>query len=157
MRDIHNKITPGDFTRAVQNLIKAGYQPKDIETYVIMGLPNQPIEEVIDTILYAHELGVQVRLSVFSPIPGTKDYDRAIEDRYFPADSDPLLTNKTIVPLFRTREAYHRFHTIAQYSHKLNEGLRKGASILSANEFRRKVLSISKEISSEETANSMLI
>ncbi len=150
MRDIHNKITPGDFTRAVQNLIGAGYQPKDIETYIIMGLPNQPIEEVIDTILYAHELGVQVKLSVFSPIPGTKDYERAIEDGDFPANADPLLTNKTIVPLFRTKQAYHRFHTIAHYAHKLNEGVRRGESILSPNEFRHKILTISNQVSSLE-------
>lgn len=140
MRDIHNKITPGDFTRAVQNLAKAGYQPKDIETYIIMGLPNQPIEEVIDTILYAHELGVQVRLSVFSPIPGTKDYDRSIENGYFPADGDPLLTNKTIIPLFRTREAYHQFHTIAHFTHKLNDGVKNGNSVLSPKKFRQNIL-----------------
>jgi radical SAM superfamily enzyme YgiQ (UPF0313 family) len=139
MRDIHNKITPGDFTRAVQNLTKAGYQPKDIDTYIIMGLPNQPIEEVIDTILYSYELGVQVRLSVFSPIFGTTDYDRAIENGYFPADADPLLTNKTIVPLFRTKEAYHQFHTVSHYTQKLNEGIKSGNSILSPKEFRQTI------------------
>lgn len=126
-RDIHNKITPGDFTRAVQNLTRAGFQAKDIETYIIMGLPHQPIEEVIDTIFYAHELGVQVRLSVFSPIPGTKDYERATEEGYFPADADPLLTNNTIAPLFRTAEAYHRFHAIAHYANRLNEAARSGS------------------------------
>jgi radical SAM superfamily enzyme YgiQ (UPF0313 family) len=153
LRDIHNKITPGDFTRAVQNLTKAGYHPKDIETYVIMGLPNQPIEEVVDTILYAHQLGVQVRLSVFSPIPGTKDYDRAIENGYFPADADPLLTNKTIVPLFRTVQAYEYFHTIARYANKLNEGLRNGSPIVRPREFRNKVLNISNQISSYAPAS----
>jgi len=153
MRDIHNKITPGDFTRAVNNLTRAGYQPKDIETYIIMGLPNQPIEEVIDTILYASELGARVRLSVFSPIPGTKDYDRAIENGYFPADADPLLTNKTIVPLSPTKEGYQCFHTIAHYAHQLNEGVRNGASILTPKEFRYKVLSISNQISSFVASN----
>lgn len=143
LRDIHNKITPGDFTQAVTNLIKAGYQPKDIETYIIMGLPNQPIEEVIDTILYASQLGVQVRLSVFSPIPGTKDYDRAVENGYFPTDADPLLTNKTIIPLFRTKEAYHQFHSIAHYAHELNEAVRSGTSVMTMGEFRRKILTIS--------------
>jgi radical SAM superfamily enzyme YgiQ (UPF0313 family) len=149
LRDIHNKITPGDFTRAVQNLTKAGYQPKDIETYIIMGLPNQPLEEVIDTILYAHELGVQVRLSVFSPIPGTKDYDRAVEEGYFPEDADPLLTNKTIVPLFRTKEAYHQFHSIAHYAHQLNEGVRTAETVLTPREFRHKILSISSQTALE--------
>jgi radical SAM superfamily enzyme YgiQ (UPF0313 family) len=137
MRDIHNKITPGDFTRAVQNLTRAGFQAKDIETYIIMGLPNQPIEEVIETILYANSLGVQVRLAVFSPIPGTKDYDRAVESGYFPHDADPLLTNKTIIPLFRTREAYHFFQGIARHTQKLNVSLRGKEVYYSQSEFIR--------------------
>ena len=135
-RDIHNKITPGEMTRAVRNLVRAGYAPHELETYIIMGLPNQPLDEVIETLLYANSLGVQVRLSSFSPIPGTKDYDRAIENGYFPKDADPLLTNKTIIPLFRTTAAYERFHTVSQFAHMLNEGAKKGVNFLQPREFR---------------------
>ena len=136
-RDIHNKITPGEMTRAVQHLVKAGYQPHQLETYIIMGLPNQPLDEVIETILYANDLGVQVRLASFSPIPGTKDYERAVEQGYFPKDADPLLTNKTIAPLFRTETAYHRFHTISQFANLLNDGVRRGVTIFQPKEFRQ--------------------
>ena len=141
LRDIHNKITPGEMTRAVQNLIKAGYASHQLETYIIMGLPNQPLDEVIETLLYANSLGVQIRLSSFSPIPGTKDYDRAIDNGYFPKDADPLLTNKTIIPLFRTREAYDRFHTISQFTHMLNEGAKKGVNFFQPKEFRSALFS----------------
>jgi len=136
MRDIHNKITPDDFTQAVQNLTCAGFQAKDIETYIIMGLPNQPIEEVIDTILYANALGVQVRLAVFSPIPGTKDYDRAVQKGNFPPNADPLLTNKTIIPLFRTKEAYCTFHHIAHRTQKLNASSQGKGERYSEKQFR---------------------
>jgi radical SAM superfamily enzyme YgiQ (UPF0313 family) len=137
LRDIHNKITPGEMTQAVRNLVKAGYNPRDLETYVIMGLPHQPPEEVIETILYANSLGIQIRLSAFSPIPGTKDYERAVEDGYFPADADPLLTNNTIMPLYRTAEAYQRFHTIAQLTKLLNDGVRRGVSVCRPGELRQ--------------------
>lgn len=136
-RDLHNKVTPGEMTRAVHNLTRAGYNPREVETYVIMGLPGQPLEEVIETILYANSLGVQVRLSSFSPIPGTKDYERAVEQGYLPADADPLLTNKTVIPLFRTREAYFRFHTLSRLTQMLNEGVRRGVSVLEPKDFRR--------------------
>ena len=135
-RDIHNKITPGEMTRAVQNLIKAGYQPKDIETYIMMGLPSQSIEEVVETMLYAHSLGVLIRLAAFSPIPGTVDYQRAVENGYFPSQADPLLANKTIGPLFRTREAYERFHRVNQLAHMLNEGAKRGVSLFRPAAFR---------------------
>ena len=135
-RDIHNKITPGEMTRAVQNLVKAGYRPGQIETYIIMGLPNQRIEEVVETMLYAHSLGVQIRLASFSPIPGTVDYQRAIENGYFPADADPLLTNKTVIPLYRTREAYEQFHQLSQYANMLNEGAKRGVTLFQKGSYR---------------------
>lgn len=101
-----------------------------------MGLPTQPIEEVIDTILYANALGVQVRLAVFSPIPGTKDYDRAVQKGNFPPNADPLLTNKTIIPLFRTKEAYRTFHHIVHHTQKLNASLQGKGERYSEKQFR---------------------
>jgi radical SAM superfamily enzyme YgiQ (UPF0313 family) len=136
-RDIHNKITPGEMTRAVQNLVNAGFRAKDIETYIIMGLPNQPPEEVIETILYANSLGIQVRLASFSPIPGTRDYERAIENGFLPENPDPLISNKTVIPLFCTREAYQRFHTISQFASMLNEGVKRGVTFFQPREFRQ--------------------
>jgi radical SAM superfamily enzyme YgiQ (UPF0313 family) len=136
-RDIHNKITPGEMTRAVNNLVEAGFQARDIETYIIMGLPGQPLEEVIETILYANNLGIQVRLASFSPIPGTKDYQRAIENGLLPENPDPLITNKTVIPLFRTREAYERYRTISQFANMLNEGVKRGVTFFQPAEFRR--------------------
>ncbi len=137
MRDIHNKITPGEMTRAVKNLIKAGYRPRDLETYIIMGLPNQPQEEVLETILYANSLGIHVRLASFSPIPGTKDYERAIENGYLPKDPDPLITNTSVIPLFRTREAYDEFYNISQFTRMLNEGLKLDVKLIPENGLRQ--------------------
>jgi radical SAM superfamily enzyme YgiQ (UPF0313 family) len=137
LRDIHNKITPGEMTRAVQNLVKAGYQPHELETYIIMGLPHQPLEEVIETILYANSLGLQIRLSSFSPIPGTKDYERAVVNGSFPADADPLLTNKTIVPLSRTPRAYQRFQIVSHFVQQLNGEARRGVPYAHPEQFRR--------------------
>ena len=136
-RDIHNKITPGEMTRAVQHLVTAGFQPHELETYIIAGLPNQPLDEVIETILYANSLGVQIRLSSFSPIPGTVDYDRAVENGHFPATADPLLTNKTIIPLARTRQAYERFHHLSQFTHMLNQGATRGVKLFAPDGFRQ--------------------
>ncbi len=135
-RDIHNKITPGEMTRAVKHLTNAGFQASDLETYIIMGLPGQPVDEVLETILYANSLGIRVRLASFSPIPGTKDYERAIERGDLPAGADPLLTNKTVIPLERTSDAYQRYHAVSQFSHMLNEGARRGVNFFRPGEFK---------------------
>lgn len=136
LRDIHNKVTPGEMTRAVQNLTRAGFKASQLETYVIMGLPAQPLEEVIETMLYANSLGVLIRLASFSPIPGTVDYQKAVQEGMFPEDADPLLTNKTLLPLFRTREAYEKFRLISQFASMLNDGARKGMRLARPGEFR---------------------
>ncbi len=149
-RDIHNKITPGEMTRAVQHLVKAGYRPGQIETYIIMGLPGQAIEEVVETMLYAHSLGVQIRLASFSPIPGTVDYQRAIEKGDFPSDADPLLTNKTVIPLFRTRQAYEQFHQLSQYANMLNEGAKRGVTLFQKGSYRSALQNALKSFASDE-------
>ncbi len=128
-RDIHHKITPGEMTTAVQNLVAAGFSPGKLETYIIMALPGQEIDEVVATISYAHSLGVRVRLCSYSPIPGTQDYARAVENGEFPADADPLLTNKTIVPLYRSTEAYYRYQHVSRFAHWLNLKARAGEII----------------------------
>jgi radical SAM superfamily enzyme YgiQ (UPF0313 family) len=144
--DIYSKITPDEMTRAVHHLVQAGYKARDIETYVIMGLPGQPADEVIETIFYAHNLGVQVRLAAFSPIPGTVDYERAVANGYFPVDTDPLLTNNTIMPLFRTAAAFRYFHTIRQYTNRLNAGIKIGTRFFKPKDFRAKLKKALAEI-----------
>ncbi|MBM4255563.1 MAG: hypothetical protein FJ147_06655 [Deltaproteobacteria bacterium] len=105
-----------------------------------MGLPRQPLDEVIDTILYANSLGVQIRLSSFSPIPGTVDYQRAIDNGSFPADADPLLTNKTVIPLERTQAAYQQFQTISDFARQLNEEVQRGIRFAQPREAVRKLI-----------------
>lgn len=132
LRDIHNKITPGEMTTAVQNLVRAGYSAHEVETYIIMALPGQKVKEVVETICYAHSLGVRIRLSAYSPIPGTLDYDRAIANGLFPENADPLLTNNSIVPLYRTKEAYLRYQNLSRFTHWLNEKAGKKERITEA-------------------------
>jgi hypothetical protein len=61
-------------TRAVQHLVNAGYAPGELETYIIMGLPQQSLNEVIDTILYANSLRRADPLVFVLSDPGTVDY-----------------------------------------------------------------------------------
>ena len=151
LRDIHNKITPGEMTRAVQHLVKAGYQPNELETYIIMGLPHQPLEEVVDTILYANSLGIQIRLSSFSPIPGTVDYQRAVESGAFPANADPLLTNNTVMPLSRSVTAYQQLQTISRFTHLLNEEARRGNTCAHPASLRQQLLTALKDVQKAKT------
>lgn len=87
------KVTTGDFARATAHLQAAGFGPHQLGAYILAGLPDQPLEEVEAAVRYVHGVGVQAKLALFSPIPGTPDGDRAL-----PPDADPLLHNNTVYP-----------------------------------------------------------
>ncbi|GAB4369334.1 MAG: B12-binding domain-containing radical SAM protein [Calditrichia bacterium] len=134
--DMKNKVTPHDLEAAVQNLEAAGYKRKSLEAYVLMELPHQSPQEIYESILFVHSLGIRVKLASFSPIPGTVDFDRVVQQGLFPADADPLLTNKSIYPLHRSSEAYRLFHQIRQLSHVLNQAVERGVTLFSEKELR---------------------
>jgi radical SAM superfamily enzyme YgiQ (UPF0313 family) len=87
------KVTTEAFEAAVAHLRAAGFGARELGAYILAGLPGQPLSEVGDTVRYVHQMGVQAKLALFSPIPGTPDGDRAL-----PASADPLLHNNTVYP-----------------------------------------------------------
>lgn len=76
-RDSSGKVSNPELKRSIQGLRKAGYTPKEIEVYVMVGLPGQTTEEVIETLCYVHECGGRIKIADFSPIPGTAELERA--------------------------------------------------------------------------------
>jgi radical SAM superfamily enzyme YgiQ (UPF0313 family) len=87
------KISTDAFAQAVSNLQEAGFGAGELGAYILAGLPGQALSETEITVRFVHRLGVQAKLALFSPIPGTPDGDRAL-----PADVDPLLHNDTAYP-----------------------------------------------------------
>ena len=92
-RSSGGKVTTDDFVRATAHLRAAGFGPDQLGAYILAGLLDQPLEEVEAAIRFVHQLGVQAKLALFSPIPGTADGDRALAP-----GADPLLHNDTVYP-----------------------------------------------------------
>jgi radical SAM superfamily enzyme YgiQ (UPF0313 family) len=87
------KVTTDAFEQAIVHLLSAGFDARNVAAYILAGLPGQPLSEVEATIRLVQRLGVQAKLALFSPIPGTPEGDRAL-----PPDSDPLWHNNTVYP-----------------------------------------------------------
>ncbi|MFC1551093.1 B12-binding domain-containing radical SAM protein [Candidatus Latescibacterota bacterium] len=94
--DFSNKVTRDEFTSAVEVLYAAGYEPDDLGSYIMVGLPGQTYGEVIDTINFVADNGVNIRPALFSPVPGTVEFDRAVQFGMIRYDDDPVLHNNTI-------------------------------------------------------------
>ncbi|MFO8064767.1 MAG: B12-binding domain-containing radical SAM protein [Spirochaetota bacterium] len=83
----------------VDTLRGAGFGPTQIGVYTLAGLPRQSREEVHRTVLAAGELGVNVFVSEFSPVPGSALWDRCVEAGSFPISEEPLYQNNTLLPM----------------------------------------------------------
>jgi pyruvate-formate lyase-activating enzyme len=92
------KVNNQDLQRAVRNLKKAGYSDKEIGVYLMVGLPGQKKEEVVESIVFVKETGARPILAEYSPIPGTPLFEKAKRMSPFEMESEPLFHNNSILP-----------------------------------------------------------
>ncbi len=128
--DISFKISNEEFIRSIEILNNAGFPRKNIEAYVIMGLPGQTVEEIVESMLFVHSQQVQIRLASFSPIPGTEDFASAVNSNLIDANIDPLLCNKSIYPLHKKYFNYEIFSGLRQLNQVLNEAALRGINLV---------------------------
>ncbi len=95
VHDSSDKVARAEYSNAVKNLHNAGYTDKDCETYILVGLPNQDIKSVKDTIAFVKDCGGTPKLAEFSPIPGTA-YFEEMAKRIPLLRTEPLIQNNTV-------------------------------------------------------------
>lgn len=94
LRQSGGKVTPGETEKAVNSLLDAGFSRDSIGIYLIMGIPGQSFEECNLSIEYVNRLGVQIRLSDYSPVPGTADFN-SVRAIFGESLDEPLFHNNT--------------------------------------------------------------
>jgi radical SAM superfamily enzyme YgiQ (UPF0313 family) len=76
--------------------VRLRFAPKDLGAYILAGLPGQTFAEVEDSIAFSFACGVPVRPALFSPVPHTVEFERAVAAGLIDPESDPLLQNNTL-------------------------------------------------------------
>jgi len=89
------KTGKSGYELTVKALKNAGYSDERLETYILVGLPGQNIDDILSSIDYVKSLGGRPKITEYSPIPGTKMYELALKDCPQLAE-EPLLHNNTI-------------------------------------------------------------
>ncbi len=123
-----NKVSQEDFQLAVKNLKKAGFKSREIEAYLIMGLPGQSFEDVKKSIDFVYENQAIAKLASFTPIPGTADWDKAVIMGLIDKDLDPLLTNNSIYSCATDDLSLDQFQELKDYANLLNNKVRTSTS-----------------------------
>jgi len=134
-KDSGGKVTPEQFERALKNLRAAGFADRQLETYVLVGLPGQIPDEIVDTMLFVHGLGARIKTAQYSPVPGTTDFERAAAE--VPAlREEPLLHNNSILPLRRSL-TYEDLGRIKSLRQMLNHALDEGINVMGTDRISR--------------------
>jgi radical SAM superfamily enzyme YgiQ (UPF0313 family) len=89
-----NKVTVAEMVQAVDNLENAGYKRGDIGVYLLFGYPGQKLRDIEQSLHFVKELGVSPHLSLFSPVPGTVDFNSLQRSGVLSTPTDLYETNK---------------------------------------------------------------
>ncbi|AKI96852.1 B12-binding domain-containing radical SAM protein [Kosmotoga pacifica] len=92
------KVTNLDLERAVSYLKNAGFSGKEVSAYIIANLPGQRVEDVEQAINKCDELGIIPVINEFTPIPGTPQWQRLVNEGSLPEDIDPLMLDNSLLP-----------------------------------------------------------
>ncbi|MFH1002101.1 MAG: B12-binding domain-containing radical SAM protein [bacterium] len=111
------KVTNLEFKKAVDYLLKAGFKTSQIGAYLLIGLPGQNLQEIVDSIRFVIDCGAHPRLAKFSAIPGTKIWSEAKSHFNLKGGIDPLFHNDALLPYLSpdiTIKAYQQMKSIAK-------------------------------------------
>jgi len=90
------KVSTAEFIRSIKALKKYGFTKDDIGVYLMYGLPGQELDEIREGVEFLKALGVKIKLTEFSPVPGTKCWEELKSMGTITEDIDPLLTNNSV-------------------------------------------------------------
>ncbi len=92
------KVKPGEFTRALDALRRAGFTHDQVGAYLLCGLPGQDPEEVAAAMAAVDAQGILPVLAHYTPIPHTPMWKNACEGARFDLGQHPVLTNNSLQP-----------------------------------------------------------
>lgn len=96
-RAMDNKVGQGEFEKAVRELRRAGFKKEDIGAYILIGLPGQNPDSVMDTVRLADKVGAMPYLAEYSPIPRTGLWEEALSATTYDLEKEPLFHNNTLL------------------------------------------------------------
>jgi radical SAM superfamily enzyme YgiQ (UPF0313 family) len=95
---IDGKVSEDEFRKGIDHLLKAGFQRNQIGAYLLVGLPDQQVHDVAESILTVKNAHITPVPAYYSPIPRTKMWARAVASSRYDLEADPIYTNNAILP-----------------------------------------------------------
>lgn len=112
-----DKVSRDDLIKGIDALKQAGFKNGEFSLYLLLGYPEQNLEELKSDAEFINKQGARVSLAEFSPVPETK-----IFKTYQNYLSEPLLQNNSLFSSFH-KERIKDFWKIKNYVRNLNKKL----------------------------------
>ncbi|SHH18884.1 B12-binding domain-containing radical SAM protein [Thermosipho atlanticus] len=94
------KVKDEDLIRAARIFRKYGFTEKEVSAYIMVNIPNQNPDDVINAMKICKNEGIGFSLNEFTPIVGTDDWINLINEGKLTGLEDPLLLNNTVLPFW---------------------------------------------------------
>jgi radical SAM superfamily enzyme YgiQ (UPF0313 family) len=96
LREMGRAADLSGFEASLRSLERAGFERTTIGVYVMFGLPGQSRDEVERSVDYVIDLGATPKLTEYSPLPGTAEWEKVRRLGNPPLHDEPLLTNNSV-------------------------------------------------------------
>jgi radical SAM superfamily enzyme YgiQ (UPF0313 family) len=97
-KNMDAKVTAREFSKGIRRLKAAGFRSDQIGAYLLVGLPNQSMTSVAESIKIVKAGGIVPVMAYYSPIPHTPMWQSAVASSRYDLESDPIYTNNAIWP-----------------------------------------------------------
>ena len=92
------KVSEAEFKRAVNCLLEAGFNRHQVGAYLLVGLPDQKISAIEQSIKTVSDSGITPVPAYYTPIPHTALWPKAVAASRYDIAADPVFTNNAILP-----------------------------------------------------------
>lgn len=106
------KINNSNFKKAIKILLSEGFESSQIGAYVLIGLPGQSLNSMIDSLKFVMDTGIKPYLARYSPIPGTKIWKQVLQEYGWHESVDPLLHNDSLMPYRTSSVDIQQYHQL---------------------------------------------
>lgn len=96
-RKTGGKVNDTAFERAASLLGKAGFSSSEVGAYLIVGIPGQSFESALEDMKKVAAAGIRPVINEYTLIPGSNDWDSAIERGTVTEETDPFLLKSSLI------------------------------------------------------------